>query len=143
MSCKIRPDFLRDDQIVVDLKSTVDGSPQGFYWQIKKYGYCHQQAFYTKGINAAYAAEGLDLKVRDFFFITVESVEPYLVSVHKAPEDLLWQGQDQMETNLRLYKQCIDTDTWPGYPDRILLSGEIEDYMSQENAWLDAMEANE
>lgn len=128
LSCKIRPDFLRNDDIVVDLKSTTNGSPYGFYWEIKKYGYAHQQVFYNRGINTAFREAGVDRKVREFLFVCVESVPPYLVSVHKAPDDLVWQAQERIDVRLATYKECLENDEWPGYPDQILVSGQRESY---------------
>ena len=44
--CKCRPDFWRDDNVLVDLKTTIDAGPQAFNKACFNYGY-HRQAAFT------------------------------------------------------------------------------------------------
>jgi len=122
--CKIRPDFLRDDDVIIDLKSTKDGSPKGFYYEIKRWGYNYQSAFYKNGINLAYAAAGVNRTPKAFIFIAVENFPPYEVACYMLPEEVIAEAQIQINANLAKYKECLENDFWPGYPNKIMIPGE-------------------
>lgn len=55
-------------------------------------------------------------KTLPFYFVFVESAAPYSVRVMSAGESMLVRGEWHMEHCLRLYKECTQTNTWPGYP---------------------------
>ena len=103
LRCKIRPDFLRDDDVIIDLKSTKDGSPKGFFWEIKRWGYNYQAAFYTRGINLAYAAAGVDRKAKAFIVIAIENFPPYEVAVYMITEEIIAEAQILINANLEGY----------------------------------------
>ena len=124
LRCKIRPDFLKDDDIVIDLKSTKNGSPEGFYWEIKKYGYNYQAAFYKRGVDLAYAAAGVKRKVKAFIIIAIENFALYEVATYMITEEIMAEAQIQINANLERYAECLATDTWPGYPNRIMIPGD-------------------
>lgn len=127
LRCKIRPDFLRDDNIIIDVKSTKDGSPKGFYWEIKQWGYNYQIAFYRTGINLAYAAAEVQRKMTTFIIIAVENFPPYEVAAYMIPGDMVEEAQQQIDVSLKKYADCLATDTWPGYPNKIMIPGEQEE----------------
>ena len=124
LRCKIRPDYLRDDNIVIDLKSTKDGSPKGFFWEIKRYGYNHQAGFYKRGIDLAYAAAGVKRTAKAFIIIAIENFPPYEVAVYMITEEIIAEVQIQINASLERYADCLATDTWPGYPNKIMIPGE-------------------
>lgn len=124
LRCKIRPDFLKDDDIVIDLKSTKNGSPAGFYWEIKKYGYNYQAAFYKRGVDIAYASAGVKRKVKAFIIIAIENFAPYEVACYMISEEVIAEAQIQINANLERYKECLISGIWPGYPNRIMVPGD-------------------
>jgi len=124
LRCKIRPDFLRDEDVIIDVKSTKDGSPKGFFWEIKRWGYNYQAAFYTSGVNLAYAAAGVQRKAKAFIFIAIENFPPYEVACYMLPDEVIAEAQIQINASLERYAKCLQTDTWPGYPNRIMIPGE-------------------
>jgi exodeoxyribonuclease VIII len=126
LRCKIRPDMLKNNDIIIDLKSTKNGSPEGFYWEIKKYGYNYQAAFYTRGVNLAYAAAGVKRKAKAFIIIAIENFPPHEVACYMIPEEEIAEAQIQINASLEKYATCLKTDTWPGYPDKIMIPGKQE-----------------
>jgi len=131
LRAKIRPDFLRDNDIVIDLKSTKDGSPKGFYWEMRKYGYDQQAYFYLHGINSAYRAAGVNRRADRFIFICVENVEPYLVSIYLATDAVLERGRQLTEKSLLGYKKCLDKNEWPGYENAVIPIEVPEKYLGE------------
>ena len=88
--CKGKADY-RNGNVLVDLKTTGDGSFYGFSNSCKKYGYDRQSAFYIDGFNCD-----------EFVFITQEKERPYNVSIFYAGDDFLNRGRDE-------YKYLLDT----------------------------------
>lgn len=124
LRCKIRPDYLRDDDVVIDLKSTLDGSPKGFFWECKKWGYNYQAAFYKRGVDLAYATAGVKRTIKAFIIIAVENFEPYEVACYMIPNEVIAETQIQINANLAKYAECLKNDVWPGYPNKIMIPGE-------------------
>jgi exodeoxyribonuclease VIII len=127
LRCKIRPDYLRDDDIVIDIKSTQNGSPKGFLHEIKRWGYNYQAAFYVRGINRTYAAAGVKRRAKTFIIIAVENFPPYEVACYLIPEEIITEAQIQINASLERYAECSANDTWPGYPNKIMIPGEQEE----------------
>lgn len=112
--CKCRPDFLRDDMVVVDLKTCVDASPEGFARACANFGYHIQAAFYMDGISVAMKSH-----CRAFSFIAVEKTPPYAVAVYTLDQEAIDAGRLICKSALRQYAQCLRDDDWPGYSERI------------------------
>lgn len=121
--CKIRPDYCRDDDIVIDLKSTQAGSPKGFLGEAKRWGYDRQSAWYECGMNAAYRAAGVNRHMEAFIFICVENFPPHLVSIYMLPESIVEDARQQVEADLEKYAKCMENDIWPGYENKIVVLG--------------------
>lgn len=112
--CRCRPDYWRHDNVVVDLKTTEDASPEGFARSIANWRYDVQAAFYTDGIKSA---TGRD--VRAFVFIAVEKKPPYAVGVYVLDSASLELGRAQYRADLYVYAECVEDESWPGYSNRI------------------------
>lgn len=110
---KCRPDWLRDDGIVVDLKTTDDASPDAFSRSVAKYRYHVQAAFYSDIL----AIRGRPVSA--FIFIAVEKTPPYAVSVFELDPSSLEAGRDAYQRNLDTYKRCVETGQWPAYSNAI------------------------
>lgn len=118
--CRCRPDFWRHDGIVVDLKTTVDASPEGFSKSIEGWRYHVQDAFYNDGIRAAISQSNSDRKPpKAFVFVAVEKTAPYAVGVYRLDSDSVQIGRREYRENLDTYAACLGTDSWPGYGDKI------------------------
>ncbi len=108
---KSRPDFVTDDgNIMVDLKSTVDASPEGFARSIVNFRYFMQPAWYGDVMRAAgYTAP------KHFVFIAVEKEPPYAVGVYYATPEIFDIGREQSRYDLDLIAQCHKAGEWPDY----------------------------
>ena len=120
--CRCRPDWWRKDGIVVDLKTTIDASPEGFAKSLANYRYHVQAPWYLAGTSAAYESGHLpdDWQApRAFAFIAVEKAAPYAVAVYMLDTASLEVGAAQMRADLDTLAECRRTGVWPGYGDKI------------------------
>ncbi|SKA55614.1 PD-(D/E)XK nuclease-like domain-containing protein [Photobacterium toruni] len=107
MWLKCRFDWLRFDNIAVDVKTTRSTNPIEFAKQSGNLGYHIQEAFYT------YVASILGVKITNFIFLTVEYVECDWCEVYELDD-----GEDAMQKmidGLNLLKHCKETNSWRGY----------------------------
>lgn len=110
MLCRCRPDFLRSDGIIVDLKTTEDASPEGFAKSIAKYRYHVQAAWYMRGVEIATGE-----RPQAFVFIAVEKKAPYAVGIYVLDERSLDEGECEMMDDLNTLAECIRVGQWPSY----------------------------
>lgn len=94
---------------IVDLKTTIDASPDAFARAIRSYGYYMQAAHY---IDAIAATQG---KVMPFTFIAVEKQPPFAVACYTLSFDSLAAGYAAMNKIAKIYSDCIASGVWPGY----------------------------
>lgn len=100
---KCRPDYYREDiGVVIDLKTTADGSSRGFSKSIFDYAYHRQSAWYLDTLELA------EVKVSKFIFITVESNAPHMVDVWEIDPISVEKGRDEYMKLLRERKAYID-----------------------------------
>lgn len=111
--CRLRTDYLRDG-VGIDLKTTIDASPNDFKRSIANFGYHRQAAFYLDGIKAC-----TGISAAGFALIVVEKEAPFAVSVFVIDEASIQIGRDEYKAALRTYAECIQKDKWPGYPTTI------------------------
>jgi len=98
---------------VMDLKSTMDASLEEFERSIYKYGYHIQAAHYLAGA----AANGLPCE--NFYFLPVESSAPNCARVLMLDHGAIEVGEKERQRLISVYKKCLITGEWPGYPDEI------------------------
>ena len=108
--CRVRPDWLRGP-IVVDYKTIKDAAPDTISRAIKDRSYHQQDAFYIDGVEAA----GLAPDGARFVFVFQSKIAPYLVTVRELTDQDRDIGRARNERALRIYKECLDTDTWPDW----------------------------
>lgn len=121
VKCRARLDWLPNPvkgrrMIVPDLKTAVSAAPSEFAKAAARFGYYAQWHHYSDGIKAC----GLD---RDpaFLFVVVEKAAPYLALVGQfAERDDLILARGAVERARRIFKECTETDTWPGYPGGVV-----------------------
>ena len=112
VTLRARIDWLTEHAIV-DLKTTVDGSPVGFSRQCDRYSYHLSAAHY---VNAVQATTG---KTLPFLLVAVEKDAPHFVSVHQFDGDYLDIGDAEMRRAIDLYAECESSGVWPAYGDDI------------------------
>jgi len=106
---KCRPDAWQPG-LLVDLKTTLDADPNEFGKTAANFGYHQSAAHYIDGVKAA-AGEELP-----FHFVLVEKTAPYLVSVVELDEEAVNIGRALNDRAKRIYRECMESNTWPGYP---------------------------
>jgi hypothetical protein len=107
MLCKCRPDYLRDDGICIDVKSTNDASFRSFQKSIFDFRYHVQAAYFSDGVEAATGS-----KVTDFVLIVVEKEPPYGIMVYILDDNAIEKGREE-------YRKNLDTIVdWSNNPDK-------------------------
>ena len=98
--CKGKVDVLRNDGIIVDIKTTQDASFEAFRRSAYKYGYNRQSAFYVDGFNA-----------KGFVFIVIEKKAPYNVGVYECSEEFIESGRvEYLDLLMRYRNYFTDAD---------------------------------
>ena len=109
--CQIRMDWFDLQTGIVDLK-TVD-SLDYFEADARRYGYCHQLAFYVAVLQQRIGIAA------PAFFIAVEKREPFRAGVWKVTSDVLAAARRENEAAIRRLRDCLARNDWPtGYEDQ-------------------------
>lgn len=109
--CRARPDWLHDDHRTVDdLKTTTVANPIVFSRVLFGLGYDIKAAWYQRGMKAVL---GVETNVR---FIVVETEPPYAVSCVALGPEALALAHKKIDYALGVWRTCLETNVWPGYP---------------------------
>jgi hypothetical protein len=109
LTLKCRPDAWKPGQLV-DLKTTVNADPREFGKTAHNFGYHQSAAHYIDGVKAATGEE------LPFTFVLVEKTAPYLVSVVELDWEAIELGRALNDRAKRIFRECVTTNNWPGYP---------------------------
>lgn len=119
VQCRCRPDWVHpagDGVILLDVKTTIDASPEAFAKAVANYRYDLQAAFYSDGYQAASGRP-----VHGFIFAAVEKDWPYAAAAYMLDEEAMEAGRRKYRRNLATYVQCREAREWPGYSTEIQL----------------------
>lgn len=119
VECKGRLDAITE-AYVIDYKTTTNAATDAFMREAIRYGYDLQAAMYLE------AAKANGYKPKGFIFIAQEKSAPYLVNVLHAGDAFIDRGLWIMRDLLAKYKECRDSDKWPGYGENELILPEWE-----------------
>lgn len=112
---KTRPDICkRKKNVIVNLKTTLDGSPQGFNKDANKYDYYLQAAIEIRGCLATGVLESLD----KYYWLVVEKVPPYCATIYEFAELDIAAVMDNLDFLLNKIAKARAESKWPGYSDR-------------------------
>ena len=117
---KCRPDKVRPSKkdpsmdIIIDLKTTVDASREGFERACGNFGYHIQEAFYRRCWEQA-----TNRKVAKFYFLAVEKEPPYAFSIFELGDMSIIEGDAVVEKALQTYSECQKTGIFPSYDTEI------------------------
>lgn len=113
--CRCRPDWNpKWINVLVDLKTTADASPEGFAKSVANFRYDVQEQFYLDGVEAA-TGKRPDKMV----FIAVETEAPYNCAVYVLGPEFAQIGRGKYRENLRTLHECKEKNSWPGYSEKI------------------------
>jgi hypothetical protein len=105
--CKGRFDVWNSHKkYLLDLKTTENAEMGAFIKSIYKYSLHRQAAFY---MDAA--------KADNFYWLAVEKVPPFGVGIYHIDREcsLYKKGRDEYQELCEVYKECVDSNIWPGY----------------------------
>lgn len=114
--CKARYDYYQEDiPMITDVKSTSDASPDGFAYDLYKYGYYQQAGFYAMGHEVLTGFPAC------FVIFAVEKEPPYVHGAYDIGMSTIEAGQNAARAALRKYKICVETGQWPLFSDKITM----------------------
>lgn len=114
--CKGRADLVNthyEGGALVDFKSTTDARPHKFQWQMRDNGDHIQGAFYLRGLLA------LGMPIEFCYLIAIEDSPPARARAYRIHAGLMEHADMQVASGIAAYRECLATDKWPGYEDRI------------------------
>lgn len=118
--CRCRPDFwAMQARIIVDLKTCLDASPEGFSKSLYNWHYHVQDVMYREGCEAATGEE------QSFVFLAVEkdacvvNHEAKGVAVYVLDDESRNAGLKEYRQSLATYAACSKSGQWPGYQDKV------------------------
>ena len=112
--CKARLDCYNEELgTVVDLKTTIDASPNGFSRKLYSYGYNRQAAWYLESLRAH------NELAHHFVFAAVEKEPPYSLGLYRLSDEALKLSRTENQNLLMKYAACVRSDYWPGYTDGV------------------------
>lgn len=107
-------------RVMIDLKTCEDASPEAVRRAIENYGYDLQAGHYAETWRAATGED------RDMLFVFVEKASPHEVTViHLLNEpghsgDWFEDARAKTAATRALWRECLSTNRWPGYPAGII-----------------------
>lgn len=115
VSIKARPDLLNlTANIIVDWKTTQDGSPSGFQHSVNSFGYWLQPTWYRALVESYFG------KKFRFIFVCVEKSPPYNVSLYELPEVEDRWAERQMHAALDTWREAQASNNWPAYSEDVV-----------------------
>ena len=114
--CKIRPDRInKEKSLIVDVKSTKASAEPDSWGRTQMIGAGHylSAAFYQKVISDP------NYSVPAYVFLVVEQEPPHLCSLVAPDPATLDLGHRKINDALRMWRECVKRNQWPGYPNRV------------------------
>lgn len=115
VKCRALIDWLHDGGIAVsDYKSTA-ASAHPLAWPKTALGMSAdvQIAMHSAGVEACFGVAPV------WMYVVQETYPPYALSVITPDAAWLAVGRDKLEHALRIWRRCLETGDWPGYPPEL------------------------
>lgn len=135
VTCRALIDWLHDDFTAIDDLKTTSGSANPHRWTrtLFSIGADVQTAFYLRGLKAL---TGVEAQMR---YVVQETYPPYALSVVSLEPAVLALAEAKVESAIKRWRECLATDTWPGYPSEVCYA-ELPPW--EETRFLEREEAN-
>ncbi len=120
---KVRPDGVsRSHKVLIDFKTTADGSYSGFIKSIQNFYYHLSAAMYLEICNRCkpLLEEIKTFAFTKFIFVCVENFAPYEVSIYELSPEYRQLGLTLFRQGLYNLHKARNND-WPGYPEEVRL----------------------
>lgn len=116
---KCRPDWRSPvahgrGAVLLDVKTAVDASPDGFAKACANFGYFMQDPWYCEGVATA-----LGIEVHGMVFAVVENEYPHACAAYMLSDEARELGRDRIARARARYLECVKSGTWPSYPTQI------------------------
>ncbi|MDE2097125.1 MAG: PD-(D/E)XK nuclease-like domain-containing protein [Patescibacteria group bacterium] len=96
-------------------------------WRARKLGYIFRLAFYRKILETL----GVAFSPRIEVFVQ-EKEPPYLLAFYRIEDELIARADEQVRKALKIWRKCLASNHWPGYPVEGFDLGLTEKEMQQE-----------
>lgn len=114
LNLKTRPDICkRKKNIVVNVKTTEDGSPKGFSKEIVNYDYPMQAAHEITGCLEMGVIDTID----NYFWLVCEKVAPYNATIYEFAQDDIRVCMDELQWTYEKIAKAEKQKLYPGYSD--------------------------
>lgn len=108
-----RPDVIpTDSNVVIDLKTTADGSNRAVMRGFVDHGYHVQLALVDLAFKRVLGRE-----VEMFGMVYAETTPPYIVTVRPVADQFVYWGACIARRALRTFAACMESGQWPGYAE--------------------------
>jgi hypothetical protein len=115
INLKTRPDICkRKKNVIVNLKTTDDGSPAEFSRTLANYDYPLQAAIEIRGC----VESGLMPQVDNYFWLVVEKVPPFNATLYEFESSDQRYSMDELDYLLSKIRRAREENKYPGYGDR-------------------------
>jgi len=112
LNLKTRPDICkRKKNVIVNLKTSDDGSPKAFTRELGKWDYPLQACVEISGCLAT----GLMPQVDNYFWLVVEKTEPYNATIYEFTESDIRSTMMEYEYLVNMIAKAQKENLWPGY----------------------------
>ena len=103
---RVRPDGIKENDYIIDIKTSADASPRYFKSSIYSFAYHLQACFYC---------EALGFNPSRFRFITIENKYPYSVEVFAMSDDMIDYGKDAWRIAFDCWKEYLESNDVGGF----------------------------
>lgn len=115
LGLKTRPDICkRRKNVVVNVKTTEDGSPQAFSKDLVKYDYPLQACIEITGCLKTGLMESVD----NYFWLVCEKTPPYNATIYEFSQQDIMASMDELHYLLNKIAKARKENLHPGYSDR-------------------------
>lgn len=115
LKLKTRPDICkRKKNVIVNVKTTEDGSPKGFAKDLVKYDYPLQACHEITGCLNGGVMETID----NYFWLVVEKKPPFNATIYDFDQEDMKQGMDVLHYYYNRIKKAETENMFPGYSDQ-------------------------
>lgn len=112
---KTRPDICkRKKNVIVNVKTAVDGSPRKFSRELAEHDYPLQAAIEITGCLRSGLMENVDL----YYWLVVEKVAPYNATIYEFSQQDISASMDELRYLLNKIRKAKEEEKFPGYSER-------------------------
>lgn len=112
LKLKTRPDVCHQEKnVIVDIKSTIDGSPKAFSRQLANLDYPFQACLQIKGCIASGMIDGLS----NYYWLAVEKKIPFSATLYEFTPDDIQTCMHELEYVIGNVSRAIKQDFFPAY----------------------------